>query len=43
MKSAVGINDLRARSEQFIMDEDGTLMRDEVRMFERWRCFPDMF
>ena len=25
-----------ARSEQFIMDEDGTLLKDKVRILERW-------
>ena len=28
-----------ARSEQFIMDEDGTLLRDEVRIGKRWEGF----
>ena len=29
----------KARSEQFIMDKDGTLLRDEVRIRERWGGF----
>ena len=28
-----------ARSEQFIMDEDGTLPKDKVRIRERWGGF----
>ena len=28
-----------ARSEQFIMDEDGTLLRDKVRIRKRWGGF----
>lgn len=26
----------KARSEEFIMDEDATLLRNTVRMLERW-------
>ena len=26
----------KARSEQFVMDEDGTLLKDKVRILERW-------
>ena len=29
----------KPRSEQFIMDEDGTLLRDKVRIRKRWGAF----
>ena len=31
LKSAVGLEGIKARSEHFIGDEDGTLLRDKVR------------
>ena len=36
LKSTVGLEGTKATSEQFIMDEDGTLLRDQVRIRERW-------
>jgi len=36
LKSTVGLQGTKARSEQFIMDEDGTLLRDQARIRERW-------
>ena len=36
LKDTVGLGGRKARSEQFIMDEDGTLLRDKVRI--RKRC-----
>ena len=35
LKSTVMSDDRKARSEQFIM-EDGTLLKDKVRVLERW-------
>ena len=34
-QSTVGLGRTKARSEQFIRDEDGTLLRDKVRIRER--------
>ena len=39
LKGVVGLGGRKARSEQVIMDEDGTLLRDKVRIRERWRGF----
>ena len=39
LKSTVGLDGRKARSEQFIRDEDGTLPRDNVRIFKRWARF----
>ena len=39
MKGTVGLGGRKARSEQFIMDEDGTLLRDKVRIRKRWGEF----
>ena len=39
LKGTVGLDGRKARSEQFIMDEDGTLLRDKVRILERWAGF----
>ena len=36
LKGTVGLGGRKARSEQFIMDEDGTLLRDKVRIRKRW-------
>ena len=36
MKSRVGLEGAEARSEQFFGGEDGTLLRDTVRICERW-------
>ena len=36
LKGAGGLDGRKARSEQFIMDEDGTLLKDKVRIFQRW-------
>ena len=36
LKGTVGFGGRKARSEQFIMDEDGTLLRDKVRIRKRW-------
>ena len=36
LKGTVGLGGHKARSEQFIMDEDGTLLRDKVRIRKRW-------
>ena len=36
LKGTVGLGGRKARSEQFIMDEDGTLLRDKVRTRKRW-------
>ena len=35
LKGTVGLDSRKARSEQFIMDEDGTLVKDKVRILER--------
>ena len=35
LKGTVGLGSRKARSEQFIMDEDGTLLRDKVRIRKR--------
>ena len=39
LKGAVGSHGRKARSEQFIRDEEGTLLRDKVRILERWARF----
>ena len=39
MKGTVGLGGRKARSEQFIMDEDDTLLRDKVRIRKRWGGF----
>lgn len=39
LKATVGLDGRKARSEQFIRDEDGTLLRDKVRILERWARF----
>ena len=39
VKGTVGLGYRKARSEQLIMDEDGTLLRDKVHISERWGCF----
>ena len=36
MKGTVRLDGRKARSEQFIMDEDDTLLKDKVRILERW-------
>ena len=36
LKGTVGLGGRRARSGQFIMDEDGTLIKDKVRILARW-------
>ena len=36
LKGTVRLDGRKARSEQFIMDEDGTLLKDKVRVHERW-------
>ena len=36
LKGAVGLGGRKARSEQFIMDGNGTLLRDDGRIRERW-------
>lgn len=36
LKGTVGLEGKKARSEQFIRDEDGTLLRDKVQIRERW-------
>ena len=36
LKGTVRLGGKKARSEQFIMDEDGTLLKDKVRILERW-------
>ncbi|MEP3106391.1 MAG: hypothetical protein ABJO54_04965 [Hyphomicrobiales bacterium] len=36
LKGTVGLDGRKATSEQFIWDEDGTLLRDKVRIFKRW-------
>ena len=35
-KGTVGLGGRKPRSEQFIMDEDGTLLRNKVRIRKRW-------
>ena len=39
VKSAVVLEGIKARSEQFVRDEDATLLRDKVRIRERWAGF----
>ena len=39
MKTTVGLDGTKARGEQFMRDEDGTLLRDKVRIRERWSGF----
>ena len=36
LKGTVGMGGKKARSEQFVRDEDGALLRDKVRTRERW-------
>ena len=36
LEGTVGLGGRKARSEQFMMDEDGTLLKDKVRILERW-------
>ena len=36
LKGTVRLDGRKARSEQFIMDDDGTLLKDKVRILERW-------
>ena len=36
LHGTVGMGGRKARSEQFIMDEDGTLLRDKVRIRKGW-------
>ena len=35
LKGMVGLGGRKVKSEQFIMDEDGTLLRDKVRIRKR--------
>ena len=39
LKGTVGLDGRKAKNEQFIRDEDGTLPRDNVRIRERWAGF----
>ena len=39
LKCTVGLEDTKARSAEIIRDEDGTLLRDKVRIRERWARF----
>ena len=39
LKGTVGLDGRKARSEQFIRDQDDTLLRDKVRILERWARF----
>ena len=39
LKGTVGLDSRKARSKQFIMDEDGTLPRDRVRNIDRGTVF----
>ena len=39
LKIMVGLEGANARSEQFFRDEDGTLLRDKVRIREQWPGF----
>jgi len=39
LKGTVGLDGRKASIEQFIMDEDGTLLRDKGRILERWASF----
>ena len=39
LKGTMGLGGRKARSEQFIMDDDGTLLRDKVRIRKRWGGF----
>ncbi|MEP5376703.1 MAG: hypothetical protein ABJQ14_13080 [Hyphomicrobiales bacterium] len=39
LKSTVRLEGTRARSEQLVRDEDGTLLRDKVRIREGWAGF----
>ena len=36
LKGTVGLGGPMVRSKKFNMDDDGTLLRDEVRIRERW-------
>ena len=39
LEGTVGLGGRKTRREQFIMDEDGTLRRDKVRIRKRWGGF----
>ena len=39
LKGTVGLGGRKARSEEFIKDEDGTLLRDKGRIRKRWGGF----
>ena len=39
MEGTVELGGRKARREQFIMDEEGTLLRDKVRIRKRWGGF----
>ena len=39
LKGTVGLGGRKASSEQCIMHEDGTLLRDKVRIRKRWGVF----
>ena len=39
LKGTVGLGGRKARSEQFIIDEEGTLLRGKVRIRKRWGGF----
>ena len=43
LKGTVGLGGRKARSEQFVVDEDGTLLRDKVRIRKRWGGFFQTF
>ena len=36
LKGTVGLGGKKARNPQFAMDEDGTLLKDKVRILGRW-------
>ena len=40
-KSTIGLEGKKARNEQVIRDENGTLLRDKLRIRERWVKFFD--
>ena len=39
LESTVGLEGTKARSEQFMVNEDGMLLREKVRIRERWAGF----
>ena len=39
----MGLGGRKARREQFILDKDGTLLRDKVRIRKRWEGFFQTF